>query len=373
MSKILGPDVGYVDILNCETADAMILEAEESDKYYPLRPSSSGKCTRELAYQLNEYLGRAKYVKKPRTPESHRLLALGNPIEYHLVKMLEKYLPMFKIRYKQQVLEFYRLTSDIDPSLNVLVEGSLDLVLWSDQYKCVVDVKSKKDKFSQSFKTDWDATSAKLGAMASVQKISEEAFYVDDLPAFLNELNDPWFAANFLQLNGYACTQFLKDRGIDHAAIIQYCKNDSRVREVRFKPHQGLFDEVRQKFQTVLDAVAEKAPEKAPKDYVLGSQVCAFCPFAQECWGGKDTLKEYFKTWPKKAWPADIPTELEPVAQAYEAALAAGDTAQKHETILKKYMLDNEIKKIRIGGKTVYEIFERKSPYPHFTLKKGKL
>lgn len=373
--KILGPEVGYVDLLNHETVAVMEAEAAKASDYHPLRPSSSGKCTRELAYELNEFTGRVFYQKEAKTAETARLLSLGSSIENHLIYQIKTHLAkVFKIKYQQQVLEFYQLTSDVDPSLNHMVEGSLDLVLWSDEYKCVVDVKSKKSKFHQAFKDDWEATSDKLAGMKTVSTISPDAYYVDDLPAFLEELNDPYFAANFLQLNGYACTDFLRKRGIDHGAIVQYAKNDSRIREIRFRPSQKLFDDVRAKFQIAIDSVATGKPETAPRDFVLGSVKCAFCPYKEQCRPGVNTLKEYFKTWPKKKWPTDVvDDELSMMFSAYELHQANSAQVEKIEQEILLIMEREQLEKVRLPNGHIYEIKALKSPRPHFELRRGKL
>lgn len=283
---ILGPPTGYIDMLDEATTAYLEKEVESGRAYQksPIRPSAAGKCARELFYELMEYSERAKYPPDIKEPNVHRLLNLGHSVEYHLLRQFELLKGVFDIRYKQQVLSFAYLKAEKDPKLSQWFEGSLDLVLWSEKYKCVADVKSKKDGFVAPYKTRWDKLSEQLDEMETVEAISDQAFWVEDLPAFLEELDDPFFSANFVQLNLYANSDFLKQRGVDHGAILQYCKNDSRLREVRFKPSWELYEKTVGKMQNVITAVDTDNPELAPKEYEAGSFKCNYCRFRRTCW-----------------------------------------------------------------------------------------
>lgn len=377
MSKtLLGPEVGYTDLLNEATAQALKQEAAEGKGFNktPLRPSAAGQCTRELYYALMEFHGKAKYAKEVKKPEVSRLLSLGHSIEWHILKQFDEHLSMFELKYKQQVLDFGPLVSS-DPKMSQRLEGSLDACLFSDKWKCVMDVKSKKDKYSSYRSSQWDETSEKLSKMRSVQALSETAFWVDDLESFLKELRDPFFEANFLQLNLYANSQFLKERGVDHGAILQYGKNDSRIREVRFRPSESIAKKTIQKFQTALDAATVGTPP--PRDHNLGSMKCAFCPYARECWD-EDSLKAWFKTFPSKQWPDDT-SKLGIVGEQLEFMFeeraqketAASEVKAADEAIL-KVMVDNELTKVRLSSGEVFEARHYKSPRPHFELKRSK-
>ncbi len=291
MSAMLGPSVGYVDLLDHVTKELLEKEEAEARKYHPLRPSAAGKCTRELYYDAREYYGLEKYPKTLKTPETHRLLNFGNPVEFHLLKQFELAKEYFTLRYKQQVLSFTQLKAK-NPKYAHLLEGSLDAVFWSPKWKCVMDVKSKKDGYDfRAKKTRWESMSEKLAGMSSVEVISDQSFWVENLDAFLEELNDPFFESNFLQLNLYALSDFLVQRGVDHAAIIQYSKNDSKLREVRFKPSQTLFDKVIAKFQTVTNAIDQDKEALATRDYPEGSFKCRYCAYVKTCWGKASTPK----------------------------------------------------------------------------------
>ena len=311
-SNILGPELGYLDILNYQTSQHIAKQrAENKDKNKtPLRPSAAGKCTRELAYELQEFHGIAKYETELITPETQRLFSLGHSIEWHAINQIEQHMKeYFEVRYKQQSLSFAYLKAVNNPKLSQWLEGSLDLVLWSEKHKCVADWKSKKIKYSSYRDSDWTEFSEKLGRLKSVEAISEIAFWVDDLEAFIDEINDPFLAMNFYQLNLYALNPFLVERGVDHAAIFQYSKIDSKLREIRFRPSQKLYDYVILKMQTALDAVDHNDIERAPRDFQLGSIKCAFCAYKKICWPEDDPLKAYFKTFPPKSWPKDTDTQ----------------------------------------------------------------
>lgn len=360
--SLLGPQTGYSDLLNHYTTEKLRADDASGKNYQktPIRPSAAGKCTRELYYELMQYSGKAKYPSEPMTPDVHRLLNLGHSVEYHLLKQFELISELFEIRYKQQVLSFAYLPAK-DPKLAQWLEGSLDMVFWSPKFKCVADVKSKKDKFSSWHKTGWDEYGEKLKAMKSIQTISETAFWVEDLEAFLAELNDPFFEANFLQLNLYANSEFLKERGVDHGAIIQYCKNDSRIREVRFKPSRALYEKTVARFQNVITAVDEGKPELAPREHTLGSFKCAFCKFKNECWDGADAKREFFNNLPKKSWPKDTShlgetgDGLEKLFGLFSSQAQAEKEKEVTEAAILKVMLEKQLSKVRLKNGHVYE------------------
>lgn len=369
---ILGPEVGYTDLLDFELIEK--IKKDQSNKYFPLRPSSSGYCGRRLAYDLNEYVGNKSYEKPPMDPTVYRLLNLGHSVEYSALKNLEN-LPGFKLRYKQQVVSLFRLDPVIEDEEAPLIEGSLDVVLWSDNYKCVLDVKSQKDGWSAAYKSRWDETLDKFANMKSLQRIGEAAFYADDLEELLNELNGDFLSDNLYQLNLYACSDFLRDRGVDHAVIYKYGKNDSRHYEIRFRPSLKVYEKTKAKFNNIYRSVIkDKSPEQVERESFLGSARCAFCPYSKTCWD-QDALKAFFKTTPKE-WPTNIgdnTKELADLFSAYQDLEAKGKEKTKVEQQILKIMEEKKIKKIRLANNSIYEIRFLKTPSPHFELRKGKL
>lgn len=379
---VLGPDIGYVDILNHLTEERIKKErAEGTDvSKTPLRPSAAGQCTRELAYALMEYHGLANYEKELITPEQDRIFKMGYAVEEHIIReMRQAFKDLFQIKYTQQSLSFAHLKAVNNPGLSQFLEGSTDLILWSEQHRCIADIKSKKVKYSSYRNDDWIEFSDKMRRMKTVKKLTDLTFWVEDLEAFLKELDSPFFAANFLQLNLYALNPFIVERGIDHAAIIQYDKNSSRLREVRFKPSQKLYDYVIFKMQAALDAVDHNEPERAEKEFKLGSIKCAFCNFKKQCWSESDPLKAFFKSMPSKDWPkdtsrlGDVGNVLEDLYVEYKEAASVSESLYKKEDEILSIMLDEKISKVRFLDGEVYEVKYLKSPKEHYELRRSKV
>lgn len=369
MSNILGPQAGYTDLLDFEITEK--LKSEAKDKFFPLRPSSAGACSRRLAYDLMEYYGHAEYEKELQKPEVYRLLNLGHSVEFSALRNLEL-LHGFKLKYKQQVVTIEKLKPYAEEEAP-LIEGSIDVVLWSDVYKCVLDVKSQKDGWSVAYKSRWEETLDKYKRMQTLQRIGESAYYADDLDKFIAELGDDFLVDNLLQLNLYATTSFAKERGIDHGVIYKYNKNSSQHYEIRFRPSEALKQQVIAKFQAVYNAVQQRKPELVKKDCQLGSMRCAFCPYKQKCWG-EDALKAWFKTMPKKKW-ATKSREVEGAEELFAKYLALEPSLAEHEVIEKqiiKLLSEKEITKIKLDSGAVFDLKYLRSPREHFELRKGK-
>lgn len=280
MSNILGPKQGYVDIL-LESLEAKHKKDHETGKSFqrtPIRPSAAGNCERELYYQLREYAGMEKFPYSPRSGEDVLLLDLGHAIERHLVNKFRNDFSIAEVKYTQQTLDFGRIEAVNNKNLSQHVEGSLDLCLWSDKHRVCIDVKSKGDRHDfRARKTAWAATSDKLGNMKSVEQRTSRLFWVDNLDAFLDELGDPFFEANFRQLNMYLNSDFLKSRNVDHGAIIQYQKNKSLLREVRFRPSATIFQQTMDKFKNVIRAVDTDTVDNLAAPYSADSFKSRYC------------------------------------------------------------------------------------------------
>lgn len=395
-SEVLGPpDLSYVDILNIATDEAMLKELDE--KRNPIRPSAAGSCERELAFKLMEFSGQAKYDRKPISAETNRIFSSGHALEYDIIKQFRKHMSdIVQVRYTQQNLFFEPIDWTEREDLRMVVEGSNDFVFWSEKYKCVADVKTKKDKFSSWSASSWNETSHKLMRMKSVKPIGDildkegatTGFWVQDIRAFLNELDDPFFESNFLQLNLYACHQFMTDRKIDHACIIQYNKNDQRLREIRFKPDPTLAVEIMDKFKQAILAADEGNPLLARRTYTLGSIKCAFCDYKKHCWPEPtgpedDPLKLYFAGLPKKYWATKISTirqrspeiadELETLRSQLEDAEQASEKLDKiSERMATLLLQDAKAFKVKFEDGQVFAAREFKSPKPHLAMRRAK-
>jgi hypothetical protein len=375
---LIGPPVGYTDMLDISIHDH--LRSGARSKYFPLRPSSAGACARKLAYDLMAFHGYAEYPTEHMTPEVYRLLELGSSVEFSLLKVLRTVAPHVEQKYKQQVVELFRLEPVTGEAMGRLIEGSIDAALVSEKWKCVMDVKSFKDGFSAAYQTRMDETLAKFGKMASLAQISDTAYWAANLDALVEELRGDFLTDNLKQVNCYLCSDFMKSRGFNHGVVWKYNKNDSRHYEIRFAPSQTQFDAVRDKFNRVNQAVAKKDPDAVKRDAVLGSMRCAFCPYQKECWQ-EDAKKAWFRTFPPKKWPIDVaklrlkPAEkaaLEKAFAQFEAAGEAADAAAHAESAIIGTLAELEIAKVRLASGAVYEVKHLKSPRPHFELRRSK-
>jgi len=223
--------------------------------------------------------------------------------------------------------------------------------------------------------------------MKTVQVIGDTqvGFWVEDIEAFLVELDDPFFEANFVQLNLYATNEEFVKREIDHACIIQYNKNDQRLREIRFLPSLALAEKTKAKFHMALLAADQGDPEIAPRDYMLGSIKCAFCDFKGMCWPtptdpSEDPLKLYFKNLPKKYWAKkledfddELQADLRKAYEAYRVAESSTKELKSAETELARLMLQEaNTWKLKFDDGMVLQAKELKTPRPHITVRKGK-
>jgi hypothetical protein len=365
VSKVPGPEYGLNEIIDALTQQ--VIEGRSENKYNPIRPSSSGKCERELGYEFMEFRGHMKYPREQNTSSTHRLLNFGHHVERHTIDEIYQAIKQSKtkidIKYKQQTLSFFKLPD------GSWLEGNMDLGIESDGWKIAVDVKSKGDKYSQFFKSSWDEFVEKLERTGAAQRFGDDAIFITDLVKFIDSEQDVWFNNNLYQLNFYLGSEFLRDRGYNLGAILQYNKNDSRLREIRFEFSQELFDRVKDKFTKVVSLVdRDKSAEGLNKDYTLGSSKCGFCPFKQQCWPENDALKEYFNTLPPKQWPKDldrlpkeVQAELDPLFKQY---LLLSDTPAEIEKLEEKIVgiLDkNKVYKVRLESGQIYRVKRLKS------------
>lgn len=370
---MLGPEVGYTDLLDLAIHEKLEKESKEAG-YNPIRPSGAGYCARRLGYALDEFRGNSSYPKEIRSPATYRLLELGNAVEFSALKNFQ-ILKVFSLKYKQQALLFEPVARGIEGMERELLVGTCDFVLWSAKYKAIGDVKSRKDAFSAAYKTRWDEELDKFAHMASLQQLSETAFYADNLEELIEELGDDLLVDNLYQLNLYATSDFMAKIGVDHAFIYRYNKNDSRHLEIRFRPSQRAKEYVEAKFNNISVNVDKGQVEAIEKEYLLGGIHCAFCPYSKQCWGNDDALREYFNTFPKKDWPKDVP-EGDKIAKAfevYEKTLHMADLTETFEQEILTEMTARELRKIRLPNGHVYETKYLKSPQPHVELRRSKV
>ncbi len=308
-TKIPGPTKGLTDILDERIVESL---AKRTSKWFPLRPSNAGKCARALAYDLMDYRGFDKYDVRRIEPALDRLFSLGNSVEWHVLRYFGDHCKedMRMLKNQQRVMLFQLKpikSGDPEDKAGRWVEGAVDAYFYSPEWRGLIDVKSQKDRHDSAFKTKWDWSTGKYDELESLEKISETAWYAEDLEAFLEEVNDIWLADNFWQLNAYCFDiGYFKAKKLDFGSIIKYNKNDSRMYEIRFKPSKKMFDRLQVKYNAIQQAVAKKKPELVRKEYTFGSMRCSFCPYSERCHGKPGALQAWYKTLPAKRWPVDL-------------------------------------------------------------------
>ena len=370
---LLGPEVSFVDMLHHSlvekaTKDEQKIKDGKSTKG-PFRPSSAGSCERELSYKAMEHTGQAYYEKQAPEPHVQLIFAMGHAIEAMLIKCFE-HVEFFETKYLQQVLTFFPIESG-HKGIDWLLEGSNDgcFVAKVGDYKGVFDVKSKAVGVGSYQKTKWQEQDDKFYNMRTIQKISETGWWIEDPIAFIKELNDPFLAMNIWQLNLYCLSDFMKQRGFDFGSLIYFGKDDSRMREIRFKPSQKLYDLVEVRFQSAAKAAAQGKPHLAKQEFVLGSTKCAYCPYVKACWGVSDTTakQEFYKTLPKKEWPENLDRNAPDIAEAVQMhhKLTQADAPKKrYENEIMQYMLEHNLDKVQTkvdNENIVYEIRKSKT------------
>jgi len=358
---IPGPERSYCALLD----EALLRKQSEAapSAYFPLRPSSAGYCGRKLAFELAAHQGRIQPRPEVKKPNIIRLLDFGHSVEFHALRQFQA-VTGIKQRFKQQVVSIFKLDS------GRLIEGSTDVAFETGDSRGLVDVKSVGVRWSKAYQNTWDEMLAKYESMSTVIKFDDNAYYVHDLEAFLEEVGEDALVANLAQLNLYLCSDFMQERGYDHGVIYRYAKNDSRHMEIRFRPSFTHKETIRQKFSAI-EAAAK--PTDIPRGAVLGSMACAFCPWASECWPEiVNTKHEYFDTLPKKTWPVRAPAALQKLFDEWIEAETAMVKAQPSMTKIIDGMLQAKIKKVRLTDNSVFEIVFLKSPKPRYELRRSK-
>lgn len=367
-NTLLGPSTGYVDLLDAHLSKKSEEDASKPRKFNPLRPSAAGKCAHELATEYAQYKGLLPSTQEVLDPELQRIFALGHSIEWLLIKSMEQ-VPGFNIKYKQQVVRFGQLSDGTN------LEGSLDLTIFFNGEGGICDVKSKKDRHSSFGATGWNEADEGYAKMESVERVTDKLFWINDLPSFLAELRDPWLPTNFIQLNMYANTEFIKESGITHCSLFYFNKNDCRLREMRFRPSPEIYEQTKAKFSRVHDLVTSST-EQTIRDNVL-SLLCPASSNCSKCWPD-EAKRAYFATLPPKKWPKDTSylgqegKHLEELFAGYEEVLANEAAGSAIEQAIIKIMLDKDETKIRLPNKEVWEAKFLKSPRPHHELRRSK-
>jgi hypothetical protein len=366
---MLGPKKGYVELLDEHLLAKSTADASQPRRYNPLRPSAAGKCAHELATEYAQYKGLLPTTQEVLQPDLQRIFSLGHSVEWNVLRAFEDS-GLVQVKYRQQVLRFMQLSD------GSWLEGSLDMTFFLNGEGGIGDVKSKKDRHSNFGASGWSEAWEGYSKMESVEAKSDKLLWIPDLPAFLAELKDPWLAPNFYQLNLYANAEFIKQSNITHAFVLQYNKNTSQMREMRFKPSEEVDAKVKAKFNQVHETVASANSGDVIQDR-LKSLVCPVSSNCQYCWPD-EAKRAYFSTLPPKKWPKDTSylgqegKHLEDLFKGYEEVLANQAAGAAIEQAIIKIMLDKDETKVRLANKEVWEAKFLKSPRPHHELRRSK-
>lgn len=346
-----GP-TSYVELLN-----SILIEKDlERDIGNPLRPSNAGACARRIAHEFAGFLGLEEIVKEKRKPSVLRLLNLGHFIESQVVEDF-KDMPAFKVKYTQQEVDIFTLPFGTE------VTGHTDLGIFADGVAGILDVKSMGDRWEAAFVSKWEKLIAFYSRLSCVEHFGEDSFWVEDLGVFLEAIGtDDSLYKNLVQLNLYACCDFLKKKRVDHGSIIRYNKNNSKLMEIRFKPSQEVFNKTEDRFKLIESACQHEDVKLVPKERVLGSTDCAYCLYRPKCWP-KASREEIYAGSPKKKWAI----EAADISEAFAFKLSQYQVVEEHsfdkDELEKAIILDLDqagVSKVKLG-KVVYEVKHLKS------------
>jgi hypothetical protein len=367
-----GPKQSYATMMDRAVLDEQAL-IESKGMAYPLRPSASGECARKLAYELAAYEGILPRIKEEWAPQLLRLFRLGHHIEEQVLNDLKK-VPGTSVRFQQQMVEMFTLPS------GRIIEGSTDAVMFNEDSRCLLDVKSVGDKFSSWRSSKWSEMVWQYDHMRSLTRFDGDArdekgshaWWTDDVLKLIDELGEDTLVKNIIQLNLYACTDFLQKRGVDHVTVLRYQKNASKLMEVRFAPSMELFNRTKKKFTVIEEAVTEAkllATEeeriahintRVSKGFILGSLACAYCPYRDRCWANAKR-SDHFKNMPPKDWAvkveqlehADHVRDLLEKFSATDAAIAERKSLEQQLLV----QLDGHgVEKVKLPSGEVFEI-----------------
>jgi hypothetical protein len=353
--------------------DESLVKHHKENPYqkFPLRPSSAGYCSKRLGFDLAGYLGKMEVKPEVKAPNVIRLLSLGHSIEYAVFQNFK--VSPITVAYQQQVVTFMKLEPEEAP----LIEGSVDGVFIWDDYKAVVDCKSAKDSWSSSYRSRFDETQDWIRSIPGVEEIYDGEFYVNDMETFVEAIRGDFLFDNIAQLNVYLGAGFFQTRGITEGVILKYCKNDSEIYLIRFPFSQALFDEVKNKFQDVYTKVTQDKIHELKCDYPLGSIICAFCPYKDQC-RGEDALKSWLnneypnKKWPTKSSKSENHKMLEHLFNEFSQCENSLEYKKELEEKISQLCEKEQINKIELDNGDVYELKLLKSPRPHISIRKGK-
>jgi CRISPR/Cas system-associated exonuclease Cas4 (RecB family) len=328
---------------------------------FPLSPSQIGKCGLALARNMAHYMGLADY---PRTdsflePRIKRIFGRGHLIEEGLLGDITKFTPL-KVTEQQKRLKLFEIAK------GKWIEGNIDslFVHEVDGVKILADIKSKGAYYSAGFKDSIDKFFQEMKQTGFVEELHENCFYITNAKGLFDIISlDEFFVDYLLQLNAYAFALREEGTKVDFVSLYYENKNTCANYEVRWVPHQALFDYAKAKFQFIYDTVTKSGAEAVPKEFALGSARCRLCDYNELCWGKYEPKSDA----QKGKIIATIPESLE--AKIKAAFLAAGVMGQRNEEEVIKVLDEKDATHAQLASGMVFEKKFLKTPKPHYELR----
>lgn len=341
---MLGPSKSYLTLVDEQYQPPLLINDS------PLRPSAAGECEHSLFLKYQAWKQKTP-VSRVLTAREQRIFDLGFAVEDLIVEQFSK-VPGFKVLFAQQIIDH-----GLIPGSTQLFQGSMDWCWVSEEHKVVMDAKSRKDR-SWGNSSSWDKDIAEATQFGT--SIDSNGVFISNVEEFVDKSKDDTLIKNIKQLNIYATSSFCQVRGIDHASIIRYNKNDSRQFEFRFHPSQLLLEHVKEKFGRVASASAPYTFVDVCRPGSISQQYCDGC-----CGKQYQTVgRSQGETKSKQMALEEVPTSFK------ELAVRELQLLTKHQSKkLVDWMLDQEITKITIDTNTALVVKLLQSPKPHYELR----
>lgn len=203
-------------------------EEDEKERTSPLRMSSSGKCARAIAYQYH------KFEPSPLSSRANMVFRLGHTIEAEVKALIAKYCSDMPITYPTDTISY-----QVD---GVEIVGHVDGLIGDDT---ILEVKS----------------------------INGMRFKNLDREGIPNDYQKQ-------------AVSYMKALGRTKTLFIFYCKDTSHLREILFEYQPYMFEEIYNRFSSVIQSTKENLP---PQEYepLKSGQLpwnCSYCSFTAICW-----------------------------------------------------------------------------------------
>lgn len=217
---------------------------------FPLRPSSSLKCGRELYYDLADFFNPEEMVIDPLNFRQRRVFAYGHKIEEFEIGQINQVKGLQVTHQQERIL--------IGQVHGFNITGSIDGIIW--------DLKKKKPFLM-------DVKSINRYGFAEVSK--------EMYPKL----------GNYAQLNLYMCSpgyrELLENIGVStkniKGVLVYSNKDDQSMEWIEVPPSQEVYEATLKRFEQVYEAYKEsKLP---PRDFATMKFPCSYCKHRDVCQG----------------------------------------------------------------------------------------